>query len=346
MNQEDKNILIKYLDGTASIEEQVRIEKALSSKTKDRNIEGDAKKDWYKFLDSDEVVEKDMGSILDKIHHKLHLKEINLKQSRSYKIYRWSLSAAAIIAIPLLITLLITFSEMSSVKRILAENDTEVVINSPTGSKMAFRLPDGTEGVLNSASSLEYYIPFIANRNVILKGEAYFDVERNEEYPFSVHANSLEVKVLGTRFNVDAYPGASSTEVILEEGLIDCFVGTSRRQVSMVPDERMTISKGKIDKTSVNAEKFIAWKDGKLIFRGDLMSEVASRIERWYNVEVEISDLELSSYSFRGTFENDSLEEVLRLLKMTSPIDYEIVNRVKLPDGSFSKKKIVLFKKQ
>jgi transmembrane sensor len=84
---------------------------------------------------------------------------------------------------------------------------------------------------------------------------------------------------------------------------------------------------------------------GKLIFRGDDMSEVARRIERWYDVKVEVADQDLVHFSFRATFKDDSLEDVLKLLSMTSPIEYKILPRKQLPDGTYEKEKVILYKR-
>ena len=207
---------------------------------------------------------------------------------------------------------------------------------------MTFELPDGSKGVLNSGSSIEYSIPFVNNRKIELTGEAYFDVEKIKNNPFSVFTSHLEVKVLGTKFNVNEHLDTKSTEVILQEGKVECLY-KGQKIGTLSPHERIIIADGKVSKSKVNADKYIAWKDGKLVFRGDSMKEVARRLELWFDIDVEIADEELNSYSFRGTFENDKLEEVLRLLKLTSPFQYKIIKRKKLPNGSFSKKKVIFY---
>ena len=91
--------------------------------------------------------------------------------------------------------------------------------------------------------------------------------------------------------------------------------------------------------------KYKAWTDGKLIFRGDDMAEVARRIERWYNVTVQLADKDLEKFSFRATFEDDSLDEILRLLSLTSPIGYKVTPGVMKTDGSTEKEIVTLYKK-
>ena len=89
--------------------------------------------------------------------------------------------------------------------------------------------------------------------------------------------------------------------------------------------------------------KFTAWVEGKLVFRGDPMAEVARRIERWYNVEVRLADKRIEQYVFRGTFEDDSLEDVLRVLSMTSPLKYKITDRKLLDNGTYLKGQVLLY---
>jgi ferric-dicitrate binding protein FerR (iron transport regulator) len=97
---------------------------------------------------------------------------------------------------------------------------------------------------------------------------------------------------------------------------------------------------------SVDPSKYKGWTDGKLIFRGDNMAEVARRIERWYDVKIEMADSELNHFSFRATFDDDSLIDVLKLLSMTSPIEYKIFPRIQLQDGTYQKEKVILYKRK
>jgi ferric-dicitrate binding protein FerR (iron transport regulator) len=113
----------------------------------------------------------------------------------------------------------------------------------------------------------------------------------------------------------------------------------------MLPSERLIFKDGNISKSVTDPAKYNAWTEGKLIFRGDPMSEVARRIERWYNVRVNMADKELNKYSFRGIFLDDSLEDVLRFLCMTSPIRYSISPREMLPDGTYKKAEVTIYRK-
>jgi ferric-dicitrate binding protein FerR (iron transport regulator) len=116
--------------------------------------------------------------------------------------------------------------------------------------------------------------------------------------------------------------------------------------VTMLPSERLVFHNGKICKSVTDPAKYNAWTGGKLVFRGDPMVEVARRIERWYNVKVELADKEIEKYSFRATFEDDKLEDVLHLLSMTSPIKYHITPRKLLADGTYEKEKVTIYLKK
>ena len=117
--------------------------------------------------------------------------------------------------------------------------------------------------------------------------------------------------------------------------------------MELQPDHQLVISRktGFINTKEVVTKKYTSWKEGKLVLRNDSMNEVVKRIGRWYNVEIDLKDKKLESYRYRATFEDETFSEVLKLLKLTSPIDYVEHKREMLSDGTFTKKKITLFLK-
>jgi ferric-dicitrate binding protein FerR (iron transport regulator) len=235
--------------------------------------------------------------------------------------------------------------EQNPQESIVAEGPVSSTLFAPLGSRISFSLPDGTKGWLNSGSSMEYSLPFSNNRQINILGEAWFDVAHDESHPFEVTAGNSKVKVLGTKFNLNAYPQDNYVEVVLEEGAVEFSVQGFSKAIAMKPDERLVFSDGAVDINVTDASKYAAWIEGKLVFRGDPMAEVARRIERWYNVDVELVDTEIEKHVIRGTFQDDSLEEVLRYLSMTSPMRYRIVERKILDDGTFQKKKVLFYKR-
>ncbi len=341
MNQKDLDIIKKYLKGIASTDEKNQVEKLLSSKDDLPQLKEFIKDDWDDYFNSEPYVGKDLSHVLDRVHHIIQIK--GNKERRIKKYYRWYSSIAAILLIPLITFEIISFFRHDNINTI-HEKESVAKIFSPSGGRLNFQLPDGTKGVLNSGSSIEYHVPFRDKRNVKLIGEAYFEVKHDEKYPFTVHTQKCNVKVYGTRFNVSAYPEDTFTEVVLEKGKVACQLPGKDEDMFLKPNDRIVVAGDSAVKSTVDAANYTAWRDGKLIFHGDLMKEVIRRISRWYNVDIQIADEELYTYSFRATFVDESLEEVLNLIKMSSHINYKVIPRKKLANDNFSRKKVILYK--
>ncbi|TKG94971.1 DUF4974 domain-containing protein [Puteibacter caeruleilacunae] len=330
----------RYLNNKANAEDEVHVTQMLGAEHETEGLQGFVKDDWDHYWDSEEKIDKDLSGVLGRLHHIIYIRS-QKKRTITRKLYHWYSVAAAVIVIPLLITTIYTLSESSRKDQLINEQTSMVAISAPRGVRMTFELPDGTNGVLNGGSELQYQVPFSHNRNVSLSGEAFFDVAHDKAHAFHVKTDQLQVKVLGTKFNVNAY-AEEQAEVVLLEGKVACTLTGEKDELLMRPNERILVQQGKGIKTQVDALEFIAWKDGWLTFRKDNMTAVARKISQWYDVDVEVADQELNRYRFRGTFQNDSLEEMLRLLSLTSSIDYEIIENKPLSDGRFSKRKVII----
>ena len=259
--------------------------------------------------------------------------------------------AAAILLLPLLVYSGFIASKFQT-KLGEKEHVMMQMVTSRQGMVTRFSLSDGTKVWLNSGSELQFPTRFSDDkREVYLKGEAFFEVTKNEKQPFRVNANELKIEVLGTSFNVVNFDNDSQSEVVLvtgkvalsyENGQIKKIYGT------MQPCERVIYEKESqnIRAERVEVEKYIAWRDGNLIFRDDSMDNVVKRLSRWFNVEITISDPEIKNYIYKATFRNENLVQVLNLLKLSAPIDYQITTRKTLPNGEFSKQNIILMKRK
>jgi ferric-dicitrate binding protein FerR (iron transport regulator) len=346
--------MIQKLD----IEKLERFSKGLSDKTEAQYIssffsenEDNSEFENHLQIKFDEYIKNNpdedynLSYLLDRIHHIIHKNENKKKQTVVRRIYSWYTAAAAVLLIPILIFGGIWFFNKNPETLSIAESPSIYTLFAPMGSRISFTLPDGTQGWLNSGSSLEYSLPFNANRKVVVLGEANFNVTHDVSHPFEITAGKSKVKVLGTKFNLSAYPTENRVEVVLEEGKVEFSTEGLSSAIQLLPNERLILSNGSINIDKTEAGKYSAWTEGKLVFRGDLMAEVARRIERWYNVEVELVDKDLEKYIIRGTFQDDSLEDVFRYLGMTSPIRYRITDRKMLADGTWQKQKVLLYKK-
>lgn len=350
LKDEDLKIIEKYIAGVASEEENNMIESFFASGEDKLALRKTLEKEWNQTDNGSPANNLKLSQLLDHIHHLIRMNEYEKRNSLLHKILNIYVKAAAILILPLIIAAVIGYynfrenitASVQPVKESVKAETVSSTIIAPFGARVSFSLPDSTKGMLNSGSKLTYSIPFAGNRRVKLEGEAWFDVAYNKENPFEISAGSSTVKVLGTSFNISAYPAENYIEVVLSKGKVEFSDNFNNSKVTMSPSERLVYHGGSISKFVTDPAKYNGWTEGKLIFRGDLMAEVGRRIERWYNVEFELADSELKKYSFRGTFIDDSLEEVLNLLSMTSPIRYKITPRKIMADGTYTKERVTI----
>jgi ferric-dicitrate binding protein FerR (iron transport regulator) len=344
LEQEDIDRIERYINGESDDKEREYVESFFINGENNLYLRSRVNKDYDLMIREIESTSADTSHILDRIHQVIRKEETKRNKKPLRRLLRVYMKTAAILLIPLLLAGGLLYHYLSD--KYLKNTDEEAVANiyAPYGSRVSFNLPDGTTGMLNSGSSLTYRLPFSQNRNVRLEGEAWFEVKHNEESPFFIDAGSSVIRVLGTSFNISAYPNEDYVEVVLVEGKVEFLDNVREQREILKPGERLVNLGGKIDKFKVDPEKYNAWTEGRLVFRGDPMHEVARRIERWYNVKVIIADKEIENYSFRATFEDDRLEDVLRYLTMTSPISYRLTPQTVMPDGSFKKEEIRIYK--
>lgn len=222
-------------------------------------------------------------------------------------------------------------------------------ISANFGARMRFQLPDGTIVHLNSGSKLLFPNRFEGkSRRVELSGEAFFDVTTNPDKPFIVHTDLIDVKATGTSFNLKAYPESKEISATLVHGNIVVekeISGVVKQLAALKPSQRAVYNIEKKD-TRVSdlqdLDKFIAWKDGKLVFSNDPIQELAEKLGIWYNVDVRIGNDGLGSNRFTATFTEEPIEQVLDLLSKSTPFRYKIVKAVRLPDNSYSKRTVIL----
>lgn len=201
------------------------------------------------------------------------------------------------------------------------------------GMRTHFTLPDGTEVFLNAGSQLRYPIPFDEKeRKVELEGEGYFNVVPNQKQPFIVSAlhRALEVEVLGTAFNIQAYDSDRLLTTTLVEGSIRLGVempGGVRKSVVLEPSQRAVydVDAGDVRVSRVNTVYDTAWTQGKLMFRDTPLPEVLDRLSHFYNVDFQIENESVCHYTFTGTFENRQLSQILDYISVSSQIKYRIV---------------------
>lgn len=224
------------------------------------------------------------------------------------------------------------------------------VIVTKRASRTNLVLPDGTAVWVNSDTKISYDAGFGKHtRDVYLIGEAYFEVVKDKSKPFIVHTNSMDIKVLGTTFNVKDYETDPLAEALLISGSLEVIVREKGRnkKVLLSPNEKIITSKSpghsdpvaspknkeringfsleKIEEeTDKENIKEIGWMQNKLVFKNEKIGEIIPVLERWYDVRIIITGAGSDELRITGTFENDKLEDVMESLKISAQIEYEI----------------------
>ncbi|RHU22265.1 DUF4974 domain-containing protein [Parabacteroides sp. TM07-1AC] len=203
---------------------------------------------------------------------------------------------------------------------------------SPNGSKTQLRLADGTVVWLNSGSRLLYNDKFgKENRNLELVGEAYLDVRRNEQIPLVVKVGGLDIKVLGTKFNVNAYPEKSEVKVSLLEGSVSMHAGNSPESAILKPMETGVYQAGS-NQITVHPgldSNALVWMKNQLLFTGEAFEEIARMLERRFDVKINIHNDALRKRRFGGDFgEEESIDKVLKIMAVNGKFTYTMKNNV------------------
>lgn len=341
----------KYLKGICSKQEAKEIVDILENPSYDQLIKSEAYKFWNEFSDVNEKRDS-MSKILDKLHHRISLNDEEKLKSQfiNKRFIQAIIRAAAVLFIPLMIysgylTFKVRDARISKTDQVILQT-----IKVPAGIQTDFILPDGSHVWLNSCSIFKYPGSFQGElRQVELIGEAYFDITKDPDRPFIVKAGNLNVEVKGTTFDVINYPDDSQIEVILESGQVNLFTGNYKDYdliALMEPGEKATYntSRNITSIQNVDVDKYTVWKNGILIFRDDPMNEVTRKLSRRFNVDIELQSLDLKEYVYTATFINESLAQILELLKISAPIKYTIIKPKQLDDNSYSKTKIIITK--
>ncbi|MCI9846389.1 FecR family protein [Flavobacterium pectinovorum] len=212
--------------------------------------------------------------------------------------------------------------------------DDEVIYNSlkvPYGKTFKLTLSDGTVVSLNSGTTFRYPEQFGINgkRTVFLTGEAFFEVAKDKEHPFIVNANQAAIEVLGTKFNVSAYPETPTVNSVLVEGSIQMYEAENiSNAVLLKPNQMATWQNNskKITTKSVDPDFYSAWTKGELTFKDTPFSTIVKIIQRTYDVEIINENSDLARQHFTGTIKisESSVENILELLKRDTPFEYTI----------------------
>jgi transmembrane sensor len=352
-----KETIIKFLNNqctSAELEEIVRWANTEAFSEEGTRLAFD---DWKSYREEGSVEDDEKFSLLfDKIQQKINSKSRKNRNIETWKpvFITWLTRAAAILLLPALAFLFYTLSENAEIKMESAQlanlpvDSLEII--APIGSRTVVQLTDGSKVHLNYGSRLKYPQTFTGDsREVLLTGEGYFDVAHNPEKPFIVNTGKLNVRALGTAFNVLAYPDNDAVQTTLVNGKV-VLERTEAENVktigAMIPGQHVNynVKTGTILSSKGNIEKYIAWKDGKLVFDETTILEAAEKLSRMFNVTIEVDD-DIMDYTYTVTFEDEPLFQILELMTVATPVRYKALSRKKLQDDTYSKQKIVFEKR-
>lgn len=205
-------------------------------------------------------------------------------------------------------------------------------LTTPIGGEYSLVLSDGTKVFLNADSELKYPVEFSDGKRIVdLKGEAYFEVHKDSLRPFIVRINGAEVTVLGTSFNVNTYGDDGQIYTTLVNGSVRVSAMKNKQEEILKPGMQsvMNVQSGLLTVRKVDVEPYVAWREGRFVFRAMTLDLIMRQLQRWYDFEVFYQNSELKDYEFRGVIKRDmDLDKVLSVIKATTNVDFEVKGKV------------------
>jgi len=357
-------LIVKYLSGESTHEEADVMNRWRKSTPENELIFRQLEEAWYLTHVGAMPVRPDKEKIWKSIQNNI---------TRRYSL-PFLVRAAGIAASIALITGLALSRNVFSGERkgTVRELPQKITLYVPGGVCSKTILPDSTVVWLNSSSTISYPSYFDGNaRTVELIGEAFFDVTHNKTKPFIVKSGDLRVKVLGTSFNFKHYIEDTHAVLAVETGVVTLSAGTSaattvragkyatvdikslKTNIYNTPSVSSSNKKNddppstspRMIHRETKTNQFTSWRDYKMIFRDEPFSNVLNELSRRYNAEFEIQDEEIKEYIYTATFDEMDLDDVLKLLKMSAPIDYTIKSLTSNTLNAYGKRKVTIFRR-
>lgn len=339
----------KYLSKEASNEERASLYNYLE-KDEYYNLFTHLKSEWEKAGTQSVETEYNIESGLEMLAQKIKMVEplfsFDLKKNQSKRRLLFNPTllkyTASIAFFLVLVTGTLYVSGIFKQKPVVISwNEKQTVM----GEKYLATLSDGSTIMLNADGKLKYPVRFTnGTREIYLEGEAFFDVHHDLTKPFIVHSGNISTTVLGTKFNVSAFPNEKNIAVSLVEGSVKVSkdeAGTVENIVMLQPDQQLVYNKeneiGTVEQFEL--QEATGWKENKLIFRKEPFASVLVKLERTYGVKFELQDKSFSSQKITANFQNESLWTVSESLKKLTGLQYKTVKENNVT------KKIVFFKK-
>lgn len=261
------------------------------------------------------------------------------KKNNFFKLNQYFRYAAVLMVVMGISTLAFYLGKQNSYVQDSAIKYTSVIADKGQISKIV--LPDSSVIWLNSGTTLTYDNNYsYKNRNLNLSGQAFLEVKKNKNLPLIVASGNLRVKVLGTRFDVNAYPDDNRIKVTLESGKIELLNSADHSfNYQLNPGEMAEYESqsGRMEIKTVESKNYINWKDGALIFVDTPMTEVLKRLERKFDIEIEVGNPKVYKSVFNANFKDESLKDILDYIQFSCSITYRLI-----PEKGTTRAKVIL----
>ncbi len=358
------DLIIKFLNESASDNEVEQLKTWVNQSEKNKNEFLEMKIAWLASARNQNIKAEELDTAFDTLINKINKKSKLKFKDSSYSLGKLIRIAAGFLLIFAMGSMAAYLIMKTSFSVEPAMTDEKMYIYTPKGSRVKTILQDGTTVWLNAGSNLMYNTNSFnkEDRQVTLIGEGFFQVAENHKKPFIVNAKNFKIVALGTAFNVKAYPDEDLVETTLVEGLVKIDGEQEDKQafsITLRPNQHIALPAGKAlikDIPLTDPEKFEAedlnkivfaeipiavshkptlsnvmetelftsWKDEKWIIKGENLGDLAIMLERRHNISIGFSTEELKKYRFTGTFQNETVEQVMQVLKLTAPLQYRI----------------------
>ena len=302
----NKDILYKFFEGNASFEEEAAVKQWMEESAENRLAFLKERKlfDAMLLLGTEEIIKNGKKRF-----------SINLSSLRTELI-----KIAAVIAITLGGSY---FYYQSSLEKELMAMQT---ITVPAGQRINITLVDGTNVWLNARTSLSYPVKFGKNnRQVVLDGEAYFDVTKDKSKPFIVQTDNYNVEVLGTQFDVNAYSETGEFETTLMSGSVKvASASDSTQKITLKPNNKVYLQDGKLHVTAVDDYNPYRWKEGLICFKNETFTSIMKDFEKYYGLTIQVKNKNVFKYVYTGKFrQTDGIDYALRVLQKDIKFTYQ-----------------------
>lgn len=300
-----RDILYKFFEGKASPKEHRLIGQWLDESEKHKEVLVRERMVFDAMIVSGEITDR---------------QSVQSRKKRTRVVFMELLRIAAVILVMFLVGGYIYVRKMEEIR--LANN----IVTVPVGQRVNLQLPDGTSVWLNASSEIIYPAYFSGStREIHLNGEAYFEVEHNASKPFIVHTETFDIKVLGTKFNVEAYKGMEGFTTALMEGSVEVTDRKNKdKSVRLYPAQKVAFRNGELCKSPIDNYDVYRWREGLICFKEARFADLMRQLEKNYGVRILINNEAVKEKVFSGKFRTtDGIDNALRLLQKEGHYTFE-----------------------